>query len=69
MSGPPGLDADDLADKGEDEGVIIEPGRVAYAGPGRPANHFRLGFSSIATERIEPGIRLLADIIKRELAI
>ena len=69
VSGPPGLDADDLADKGEDEGVIIEPGRVAYAGPGRPANHFRLGFSSIATERIEPGIRLLADIIKRELAI
>ena len=65
VSGPDGFDAGRLADRALDDGLIIEPGRVNFARKNAPKNHFRLGFSSIATERIEPGIRLLADIIKR----
>lgn len=65
VTGPDGMDAGKLADRALDDGVIIEPGAVTFAGPEIPKNHFRLGFSSIATERIEPGIRLLADVIKR----
>lgn len=67
VSGPDGFDAGKLADRALDDGVIIEPGRVNFAAKNAPRNHFRLGFSSIAAERIEPGIRLLADIVKRDL--
>ncbi|PIW31206.1 MAG: 2-aminoadipate aminotransferase [Rhodospirillales bacterium CG15_BIG_FIL_POST_REV_8_21_14_020_66_15] len=68
VSGPEGFDAGKLADRALDDGVIIEPGRVNFfARTEAPRNHFRLGFSSIAAERIEPGIRLLADIVKRDI--
>jgi GntR family transcriptional regulator/MocR family aminotransferase len=67
VSGPDGFDAGKLADRALDDGVIIEPGRVNFAAKNAARNHFRLGFSSIAAERIEPGIRLLADIIKRDI--
>ena len=67
VSGPDGFDAGKLADRALDDGVIIEPGRVNFAAKNAARNHFRLGFSSIAAERIEPGIRLLADIVKRDI--
>ena len=66
VSGPDGFDAARLADRALDDGVIIEPGGVNFALKEAPRNNFRLGFSSIAAERIEPGIRLLADIVKRD---
>ena len=34
---------------------------------GLPRNHFRLGFSSIPVDRIEPGLKLLGEIIRRQL--
>lgn len=67
VSGPDGLDADELAEKALDEGVIIEPGRICFAAEDGPRNHFRLGFSSIPTERIAPGVQLLSEIIRREM--
>jgi GntR family transcriptional regulator/MocR family aminotransferase len=68
VSGPAKFDAGRLADRALDDGVIIEPGRVNFFNQAKaPRNHFRLGFSSIAAERIEPGIQLLADIIKRDI--
>ncbi len=70
VTGPGRLDACQLAERALDDGVIIEPGQVMFAEPAdggpAPKNHFRLGFSSIATERIEPGVALLAQTIKRE---
>ena len=47
------------------EGVVIEPGAVHFHGPKRPRNTFRLGFSSIPTEKLAPGIEKLAQIIDR----
>ena len=32
-----------------------------------PANYFRLGVSSIPTERIESGIKLLAEAVREQL--
>ncbi len=43
-------------------GVLIEPGDVFFAGDAPPRNYARLGFASIATERIVPGIRELAAL-------
>jgi DNA-binding transcriptional MocR family regulator len=36
---------------------------VHFAGPNRPRNCFRLGFSSIAEQKIEPGIACLARLV------
>jgi GntR family transcriptional regulator/MocR family aminotransferase len=66
VEGPAGLDAGRLARAARDEGIVIEPGAVHFLGKAPPRNFFRLGFSAIPTERIEPGIELLADLIARE---
>ena len=41
----------------------IEPGDVFFLADDPPRNYFRLGFSSIPVDRIEPGIRTLAEIV------
>ncbi len=62
VEGPPTLDADALADSAQQEGILIEPGAIHFAGEEPPRNHFRLGFSSIPEDRIEPGIARLAAL-------
>jgi GntR family transcriptional regulator/MocR family aminotransferase len=61
VRGPASLDADLLAQRLVARSVFIEPGRVQFGGPNPPSNFFRLGFSSIATAKIEPGIRIVAE--------
>ncbi|RMD63741.1 MAG: PLP-dependent aminotransferase family protein, partial [Alphaproteobacteria bacterium] len=65
VCGPEGLDADRLAAAALEEGIVIEPGTIFFHGPGSPRNMFRLGFSSIPAEKIEDGIRRLAELIHR----
>ena len=60
---PAHVDTDRLTADIARDGIIIEPGSMFFLGAERPRNHFRLGFSAIPSERIEPGIRLLADHI------
>jgi GntR family transcriptional regulator/MocR family aminotransferase len=64
VRGPDGLDSKLLADRALGEGIVIEPGHVHFMAAPRPRNFFRLGFSAIPEERIEPGIRLLADLVR-----
>jgi GntR family transcriptional regulator/MocR family aminotransferase len=63
IEGPPALDARVLEKAAAAQGILIEPGDVHFLSDEGPRNFFRLGFSSIPTERIEPGIRLLAGVI------
>lgn len=63
VRGPENINAEELAVAAKKEGVLIEPGRVHFLGKERPKNYFRLAFSSISSERIEPGIRILSDLI------
>ena len=65
VRGPDTLDAGRLGELALEEGIVIEPGQVLFAREGAPRNYFRLGFSTIPEERIEPGIRLLADLIEK----
>ena len=65
VEGPQGLDAAQLARDAIKQGVVIEPGRINFAAKDAPNNYFRLGFSSLPLDKIEPGIKLLARLIKK----
>jgi len=66
VRGPAGLDARALARRAMARGILIEPGDVHFmGGASAPRNCFRLGFSSIPVDRIEPGIRELARLVHR----
>ena len=63
LNGPPSLDADALAARALEKGVVIEPGSAFFAGGAKRKNAFRLGFSSIDTTKIEAGIKTLASVL------
>ncbi len=62
LEGPQGLDCNRLARQALAQGVVIEPGDIHFATRPAPSHCFRLGFSSIETERIEEGIRRIAGL-------
>jgi len=63
VKGPKGLDAKILQKEARARSILIEPGEINFLTPGAGKNYFRLGFSSIRTDKIEPGIKELADLI------
>jgi len=60
---PDGIDAEILAREALREGIVIEPGAIYFHGPKTHRNYFRLGFSSIDSEKIPPGIKRLSELI------
>jgi GntR family transcriptional regulator/MocR family aminotransferase len=62
--GPSWLDANELSQRAEASGVLIEPGGVFFMSETHGRNCFRLGYSSISVEKIEPGIQKLADVMR-----
>lgn len=60
---PDDVDTRALASAAERAGVLIEPGDVFFAGDRPPRQYARLGFASIPTERIAPGIAALAGVL------
>ena len=68
VTGPMGLDSDALALEALEAGLILEPGRIYFANNTKPSRHFRLGFSSIDSAMIMPGIKLLAELIDLRMA-
>ena len=64
VRGPKQLDMNLVGKEALKRGVVIEPGAVHFMAQPAPANYFRLGVSSIPTERIEPGIKLLAETVR-----
>lgn len=60
-------DSAELAARLRDDSVLIEPGAVFFEDPPSPCPVFRLGYASIAAERIPGGIDLI-DRVAQELA-
>ncbi|MCW2242147.1 aminotransferase-like domain-containing protein [Azospirillum canadense] len=54
----------DLVRAARDLGVLIEAGDIFFVDPAEGRRHFRLGFTSIATHRIEPGLRRLGSLLR-----
>lgn len=66
LQGPPWLNAVELSEAALAEGVVVEPGDVFFMnGADAPPNFLRVGFTSIRTEHIEPGIARLAKVVER----
>lgn len=61
VTAPERLDARELASAAAERGVLIEPGEIFFMSDQPPTRHFRLGITSIAAERIDAGIRELAE--------
>lgn len=59
---PEGLSAQDLEDSAKRNSIIINAGDNYFADEKGPKNYFRLGFSSIREEKIEPGILKLSEL-------
>jgi len=57
------LDTEQLAVSAGRKGVLIEPGTVHFGDNYPRRDCFRLGFSAINTEKIRPGVEILASII------
>lgn len=73
LEGPPGMDVVTLSENARERGVLIERGDVFFATRPKPRNVMRLGFSSIAQDKIEPGIvelaKAAADVMARPLEL
>ena len=65
IEGPKTLNARVLAEEAKKQGIIIEPGDVHFFSDQPPQHFFRLGFSAIPTDRIKPGLDVLAALITR----
>jgi GntR family transcriptional regulator/MocR family aminotransferase len=64
VRGPQDLDARELQEKARAQGILIEAGDVFFQDPNGPRNYFRLGYSSIKDEKIEPGLEKLSRLIQ-----
>jgi GntR family transcriptional regulator/MocR family aminotransferase len=69
VEGPPELDSERLALAAEQVGVLIEPGGVFFADADPPRHCFRLGYSAIGVEKIDPGLRELGAVYGRLRAL
>ncbi len=63
VKGPGNLDARELQRRALEHGILLEAGEVHFMAEQPPLNYFRLGFSSIPVDRIEPGVRRLAALV------
>ncbi len=67
VKGPAALDTEKLAKAATEKSILIETGRINFGVAPQPKNYFRLAFSSIDEKKIEPGVKLLAEIMKTQL--
>ena len=63
VEGPADLDTRELKERARAAGILIESGDICFMEKNPPQNFIRLGYSSISSKQIEPGVRKLADLI------
>lgn len=64
VTGPTRLDTRQLALRLQAEGVVIEPGAYFYPDATQPCSRMRIGYSSIALNRIEMGVKIIAAALQ-----
>ena len=66
LTGPGNFDAEVFAKRLQQRGVLIEPGHIFYNG-GVTKNSFRIGFPSVAGNKINTGLHHIGDEAKSYL--
>ncbi|MEM1300321.1 MAG: PLP-dependent aminotransferase family protein [Pseudomonadota bacterium] len=64
LNGPDHVNCEQVAVAALDEGVVVEPAGIFFQDPADGELHMRLGFSSIAAEKIPAGIARLAEVVR-----
>ena len=64
MRAPEHIDTAVLAERLREDRVLIEPGAVFFNSYDTPKNYYRLGYSSISTKLISPGVALIAKALQ-----
>jgi Transcriptional regulators containing a DNA-binding HTH domain and an aminotransferase domain (MocR family) and their eukaryotic orthologs len=67
MQGPPELDCRALIERAADRGILLERGDILFVDAAANRRFFRIGFSAIQVASIEPGIKLLGQIVDQLL--
>jgi GntR family transcriptional regulator / MocR family aminotransferase len=67
LRGPAELDCVQVSAESLRHGVVVERGDIYFQDPDRNRNHLRLGFAALPLEAIEPGVALLARIVRDQL--
>ena len=62
LRAPEHLNTEEVSWVAARESILIEPGAIHFISEPQPKNYFRLGFSAIDAEKIEPGIAALKSI-------
>lgn len=60
---PNNLPSQLLVEKAAEQSILVESGDKLFAGTNSPRNFIRLGFTAIAAEKIEIGLRKLGELI------
>jgi len=68
ITGPKQLDGEYLREKAAEIGILIEPVKRYFANYAYPENCFRMGVTSIPTDKIRLGVSKLADLIHQLMA-
>lgn len=63
LEADPGINTEQLSWRASKQSILIEPGATHFLNESPPQNYFRLGFSAIATHKIEPGIAALSQLV------
>lgn len=63
ITGPSQLDGEYLREKAAEQGILIEPIKRYFASSIPPANCFRMGITSLPSNKIRLGVSKLADLI------
>ncbi|MCC9662092.1 PLP-dependent aminotransferase family protein [Pseudoalteromonas sp. MB41] len=63
ITGPSRLDGEYLREKAAEQGILIEPIKRYFASSEHPANCFRMGITSLPSDKIRAGVKKLADLI------
>ena len=66
LTGPKNFNAEVFAKRLQQRGVLIEPGHIFYNG-GVTKNSFRIGFPSVAGNKINTGLHHISDEAKSYL--
>ncbi len=63
MRAPDGVNMTEVCQALEAQSVLVEPGAPFFSGEAAPQNYFRLAYSSIPSNRIRPGLEILAKTL------